>query len=230
MRKLLAGAAVGAMMFVAACDNATNPTAIAADARASGGSGGGGGNTGGGGGTSGGNDGTTTITLLTASADAQDIVSPASFWAVQGEDRRMEVVYASANGGNLTRRLLMLRVRKRTQIVRPDGSLVAPGDSVLITVSISDRTHLISQFEPSGLRFTGKDPASLTMSFSGTDHDYNHDGVVTSADASIERTFSIYRQEATGLPWFKQTTVAADYSLDELTTNIPGFTNYVIAY
>jgi hypothetical protein len=219
MRKLLNGALFGLMLTVAACDtSAPTLTGVASsEPRASGGGG------------SGGSGGGTTINFLTAAPGAPSVNSPIAFWAVQGQDRTAEVSYVSANGGNLSRKLLRLRLRSRTQIVRPDGTLLAPGDSLLITITVTNLSAGLAQFEPSGLRFTGKDPATLTMWYTEADHDFNHDGVINALDTNIEKQFAIYRQEAVGLPWIKVgSTVSTD--IDQVQANIPGFTNYVIAY
>ena len=225
MRKFLNGSFFAMMIAIAACEGtSSSPTGLALTPRASGGSGGGGG--GGGGGS--GSGGSTTLNFLTA-ANGTSITSPVAFYAVQGQDRTVEVSYVSANGGNTSRRFIRLRIRARTQIVRPDGSLLAAGDSILITITTINPSQMVAQFEPSGLLFTGKDPATLTMSYSGADHDFNHDGVIDSLDAAIERSLSLFRQEGSTLPWFR-VTGALDLGLDEITASIPGFTNYVIAY
>ncbi len=169
------------------------------------------------------------MNFLNAAPGAPSVESPVSFWAVQGEDRSADVSYVTSNSGNPSRKLLRLRVRQRTQIVRPDGTLLAPGDSILITITVTNLSAGLAQFEPSGLRFTGKDPAVLTMWYTEADHDFNHDGVINTADANIEKQFSIFRQEGAGLPWIKVGS-AVSTELDQVQANIPGFTNYVIAY
>ena len=218
MRKLLKGSFVLLLLAVAACDGSSPTSSVAANAtpRMSGG---------GGGSTPGGSS----ITLLTASSGAPAINSPTSFYAVQGLDRQGELSYVDSSSGNTVRKFLRLRIRPRTQIARPDGTLLATGDSILITITLIDRVHLIAQFEPSGLRFSGKDPAELTMFFGETNPDLNHDGVVNAADAAIVQTFSIFRQAFAGAPWTRiPSTVSA--GADEVTAAIPGFSNYVIAY
>ena len=153
----------------------------------------------------------------------------AAFWAVQGEDRSIDLNYVSANGGNTSRRLLRFRVRQKTQMIRPNGTLVAKGDSILITVRLADATHLVADFQPSGMRFTGRELATLTMSYAGANHDFNHDGVINSADLAIERSLSIFRQESSSEPWLRVSGIISE-DLDQITSDIAGFTNYVIAY
>ena len=111
MRKFLNGSLFAMMIAVAACDSsAPSPTGLALTPRASGGSGGGGGGGGGGTGGSGGSGSSTTLNFLTA-ANGTGINSPVAFYAVQGQDRTVDVNYVSANGGNTSRRFVRLRIR-----------------------------------------------------------------------------------------------------------------------
>ena len=215
MHKLLKGSVLAALVFVAACDVSSTTSSVSPNLKPS---------LSGGGGDGGGS----TITLLTA-LPGTSISTPNSFWAVQGQDRTGELVYNDPNSGNTARKFLRLRIRPRTQIARPNGTLLAPGDSILITISLSDSVNLIAHFEPSGVRFSGKDPALLTMYFGETDHDLNHDGVVNAIDAAIVQTFSIFHQAFTGAPWTRVASTV-NTGADEVVAAIPGFSNYVIAY
>ena len=216
MRNLLKGSLVAMLLSVAACDGSSLMSSMdASKPMLSQGSG----------------EGSThALTLLTASPDAPAILTPTSFYAVQGQDRQGELSYAATpTGGGSVRKFLRLRIRPRTQITRPDGTLLAVGDSILVTITLIDPENLVAQFEPSGLRFTGRDPANLTMWFGATIRDLNDDGVVNAADAAIQQTFSIFRQAFAGAPWVRiQSTVNA--GADEVTAAIPGFSNYVIAF
>lgn len=220
MRNLLRGGFLALTFTIVACDG-SSPTASVAPipaARLSGGSGGGGG--------TGGSGPTTFLTTVSgAPALAQ---STLSFYAVQGQDRTAEIFYSSSGNGG-AHRFLRFLVRKGTQIVRPDGTLLANGDSIQITITVVDPTHLVAQFEPSGLHFNGGGSAKLTISYVEVDQDLNHDGVINSLDSAIASTFSIFRQEDATAPWIR---VASSVSqgLTEVEATIGGFTNYVIAY
>ena len=231
MRKLLKGSFVLLLLAVAACDGSSPTSSVPRNSSPTlsrGPSGGTSTITRGGTSTSSGTSDGSSITLLTATGTSA-VNSPVSFYAVQGQDRQGELFYVDPSSGNTARKLLRLRVRPHTQITRPDGTLLVTGDSILITITLIDRVHLIAQFEPAGLRFSGSDPANLTMWFTETDHDLNHDGVVNSADAAIVQTFSIFRQAFAGAPWTRiSSTVLA--GADDVTAAIPGFSNYVIAY
>lgn len=167
-----------------------------------------------------------TISFLT-SAPGGPLLQGGSvtMYAVQGEDRTAEVFYAGPSGD----RLLRLRVRKRAQIVAPNGQALSKGDSILITITVSDASRLIANFQPAGLRFVGSEAADLTMWYRHTHPDFNRDGVVNGADASVEATLAIFRQESAGAPW-QRLGSALNATTDEIEVGIGGFTNYVIAY
>ena len=46
---------------------------------------------------------------------------------------------------------------------------------------------------------------------------------------ALENTLAIFRQETPGAPWIRMTSLLSA-NVDEVETNIGGFTNYVIAY
>lgn len=227
LKNSLRGVLLAAIVAAAACTSPTAPVADGTAVFSKGATGGGGG--GGGGGGTGGSGGSGTLNFLTATSGPPTVsTAPVSFWAVAGQDRSASVYYSDSTT-NSNHRFLRLRIRPRTQMNRPDGSIVAQGDSILITIQVTDPVSLVAHFEPSGMQFSGHDPASLTMYFADTDHDYNHDGVINSADTAIANTFSIFHQAFAGAPWTKLTSVVS-VGLDEITASIPGFSNYVIAF
>jgi hypothetical protein len=169
------------------------------------------------------------ITFLSTGADAPALAQDSvAFYAVQGEDREVEIDYASS-GGSSASRFLRFKVRHGTQIVLPNGTELAEGDSVLITITVPNPTTLLTKFEPAGLRFVGGGSARLNLSYIEVDDDLNGDGLVNAADSAIEQALSLFRRESSGAPWIKVSGTLST-SLDEIEAEIGGFTNYVIAY
>ncbi len=168
-----------------------------------------------------------TITFLSRAPGAPPLQgSTVSFHAVQGKDRDAEIWYVTAGDAD---RLLRLRIRKHAQIVAPDGHALADGDSILITIAVSDTSRLIVNFQPAGIRFVGSEAADLTLWYRHTHPDLNRDGVVNALDASLESTLAIFRQESPTALWERLSGVL-NTSNDEVEARIGGFTNYVIAY
>jgi hypothetical protein len=121
------------------------------------------------------------------------------------------------------------RVRPRSLAFRPDGSAIADGDSVLITMTLVDALHGIIEFQPSGLRFSADDPASLKISFENSNLDLNGDGVVDARDRAIQETFHIAVRERPADPFLSlPSSVSAE--LDEVEAALLGFSGYAIAF
>lgn len=167
--------------------------------------------------------------FLTVASSAPALESDSvAFWAVQGQERQVELRYA-ATSGNSQQRFLRFRVRKQTRMRRPDGSLIAKGDSIRISIRVVDAARLLTKFEPAGLRFEGGGSARLWLSYAEVGDDLDGDGSVTSADGAVAQALSIYRREQEDAPWYRVTSTH-DFALHELEATITGFTNYVIAY
>ena len=87
---------------------------------------------------------------------------------------------------------------------------LAPGDSVLITVTI-DPTNIKISLEPTGLLFG--DPAQLQVSYGGAGGDLNGDGLVDDTDAYIEsQLLGIWYREGVDSAWSR---VSAAQSLSD---------------
>jgi hypothetical protein len=170
------------------------------------------------------------LKLLTVPGDAPPLAATTvSFWAVRGRGADVELWYRARPGRRDSSRFLEFKLNGNSLDRRPDGSLIAQGDSVRITLTVRDPLHLIVDFEPSGLRFTSKDPARLRMYFAEVGDDLDHDGHVGSEDDDIERRLSIWRQEAVGLPWIKTASVTVKESR-EVDADLSGFTGYALSY
>ena len=169
-------------------------------------------------------------TFLTADPAGPTIANPViAFWAKKGVDKRVSMYYHARPGHNDSTAFMQFRVRDKSLLQRPDGSNIANGDSVLITVTLIDPTQLKLDFQPAGLVFSAHDPAELKLSFGETLRDLNGDGVVDAKDAAIQRTFRIWRQESLLDPWLPLASLVLQEA-NEVQANIGGFTGYACAY
>ncbi|CAN5912946.1 hypothetical protein BH11GEM1_BH11GEM1_02350 [soil metagenome] len=155
--------------------------------------------------------------------------SMASFYAKRGSDRGVALYYRPRAGSKDSTRLLDFRVPSGSLAQRPDGRPFAAGDSVLITIRVTDPTRMIIAFEPSGLRFSSASPAQLELSFSNADDDVNDDGDVDVQDEEARTMLSVWVQEAPGGLWAKVKS-ALFLDLRELQGGIAGFSGYAAAY
>lgn len=168
--------------------------------------------------------------FLTVDASAPPLTAASvSFWAVRGQTRQGEIRYQPRPGAGTGDRLVRLKLDKRSLVTRPDGTPIAPGDSLLITLTVVDAARMVVEFQPAGLVFAPNREAQLTFWYLEADHDFNRDGVIDSADALIESGFAIWGQETPADPWQPLVSILDSHE-NEVETEIPGFTRYAVAY
>lgn len=152
-----------------------------------------------------------------------------SFWAVRGQRREIRLMYQPAAGQLDSFEFIRFRVDKKSLVTDSAGQPLASGDSVLITLTISDTLRLITEFQPAGLTFNPSEPARLWIKFGEADPDLNEDGVVTAADTTLLLGLKIWKLEQPGEPWSLLPSIVNTVS-QEVEADIPGFTRYAVAY
>lgn len=150
-----------------------------------------------------------------------------SFWTYQDRDAWVLVRYQSPDG--TWQPYVELVVPRGALFQYPDGSLFAPGDSVLVTM-IMDSTQLRVDLEPTGLVFDALTPAQLTLWYTGANPDFDGNGLVDSLDAYIEQTLlGLWLRVAPEDPW--EAILATHSVLDKLfTATLQHFSGYAVAY
>ena len=155
--------------------------------------------------------------------------TPGSFWAKVGQGGGIDLWYRPKPGESDSTKFLEFRLDGESLAQRPNGLAFAPGDSILITVTVPDSTQLMVQFSPSGLKFSSDHQAKLKMFFGEVGDDINHDGNVDQEDGAAAQQISVWRQEAVGQPWYKVfSAVLQDQK--EVDASLSGFTGYALAY
>jgi hypothetical protein len=168
--------------------------------------------------------------FLTPAPDAPPLAETSvTFYAVRGQDREAFIWYHKHAGDPDSSKLARFKVPKESLVRRPNGTPIAVGDSIKITMSVPDITRLQVEFKPAGLRFAAGRPGKLTLWYLEADHDFNDDGNINSTDAALETKFRIWRQEQVGAPFTSQLT-ERNTRTEQLESDVPGFTRYVIAY
>lgn len=172
----------------------------------------------------------TDLRLLAAPYGTPPLASTqVSFYAVKGKNAGADIWYRPRAGRSDSTKFLEFRMGGASLDRRPDGTAIAQGDSVLITLTVTDPTHFIVEFQPSGLTFSANDQPTLKISFAACGDDLNYDGVVDATDAAMQSSLSVWRQEAPFQPWFKvSSTVAA--SVKEVNSQLGGFTGYALMW
>jgi hypothetical protein len=169
------------------------------------------------------------LNIVGVSDDAPPLYNPeVSFYAVKGENREARIFFQNDQGGPGDE-YLRLRIDAPTLRARPDGSAIAEGDSVLITVRVVDPQQMLFEMEPSGLGFSTDDPAELRIRYAEAHGDLNDDGRVDSTDDDIESTMAIWRQETPSDPFVRVGTAVVK-DLEEAEAELTGFSRYALAY
>ena len=147
-----------------------------------------------------------------------------SFWAVRGEPRSLQINYLSSTGDTSS---AFLRLTTTDPAYVPGVGDVAPGDSVLITVTI-DPDNIKVSLEPTGLLFG--DPGQLQISYGGADGDLNGDGVLDDTDSRIEnQLLGLWYREGTDGMWERipAVQVLPDKSF---VSALPHFSEYAVCW
>jgi hypothetical protein len=172
----------------------------------------------------------TDLRLLTAPYGTPTLArTQVSFYAVQGKASTAEIWYHARAGASDSSRFLVFKVGPASLASRPDGSAIAAGDSVLITLTVTDQSHFLVDFQPSGLKFAAADPPTMKLSFAACGEDLNYDGIVDSRDAAIQASLSVWRQEAPFQPWHKVSSTLLS-AVKEVDAQLGGFTGYALMF
>ncbi|HYH81161.1 MAG TPA: hypothetical protein VEX86_15265 [Longimicrobium sp.] len=166
------------------------------------------------------------LVFIRAAADAPPLAfNQVQVWAKRGDRRRIEIPYAKVGdyGGD---KCLEFTIPGDALLTRPDGTPIARGDSVLITIRVVDPDAFNFEFSPAGLKFSSKDPAELRISYKWANPDFNGDGRVDDDDERFD--FDIWKQETEGARWIRIGT-SDDSRAEELRADITGFTKYAMA-
>jgi hypothetical protein len=171
----------------------------------------------------------TALNIVQLAATAPPLFSSTvTFWAVRGQNARGELFFRNADGSR-GERYVRLDLSDRSLLSYPDGHPFAEGDSVLITMRVTDPQRVLVEFLPSGLRFNPDDPAELEIRYAQANHDFNHDGHDDEEDHQIEQILSIWRQESAAEPFIRLGTIRIE-ELKELDARLLGFSRLAIAY
>lgn len=169
------------------------------------------------------------LTILALAQNSPPVFDPeVSFYAVRGDGREGAIYFQDAGGGQ-GEEFLRLKLDQASLLRRPDGSLIAAGDSVLITIRVVDATRILFELEPSGLAFDPLHPAELKLEYDHADGDFNRDGTIDSEDDAIEAELAIWRQAVLNGPFTRLGSVRIE-DAREIEADLTSFSRYAIAY
>lgn len=161
--------------------------------------------------------------------DLQPLVTRVdSFYAVKGDDRELVLRYQPDELGEEGEEFLEFRVPGDALLRRPDGTLFASGDSILIRVEVSEDGRFLFDFQPSGLEFDPDHTPRLRVTYQAVGGDLDGDGDDDAEDDEFEAELGLWRQEAPGGLWYPVGVIKLE-DLDEIDGEIFGFTGFAIA-
>ena len=166
------------------------------------------------------------VHILRLASGAEPETYALSFWAVKGKAASVRVKYKDSGLANLN--LLQFDVPKEGLYRRPDGSRLSSGDSVEIRLSIDPSTMKV-EFQPSGLRFSDRNPATLKFWYNRVDPDLNADGTVNAADDALYPVLAVWYAPDGSSTWTRLVS-QVDLTQRWVTTNIYHFSGYVVAW
>jgi len=176
-----------------------------------------------------------TVNALVQADDAGALETlRATFVAVAGERQSFRIRYLmpAAEGGP-SPHFFRLDLHHRTLIAHPDGTPIAEGESVVITVTI-DPSDLRVELEPSGLRFNPDEPAELRLSYHRANPDLDGDGDVDLHDADLENNLlGLWVRpgaEDSGEDWTLLGEADQDLVDKDFKAEIEHFSGYVVAW
>jgi hypothetical protein len=148
----------------------------------------------------------------------------ATFWAVRGQQRLLQINYLSATGDTSAP---FLGLAVTDPVYAPGRGDLALGDSVLISVTVDPYSIKVS-LQPTGLWFG--DPAQMQISYAGAGGDLNGDGVVDSTDAYIEsHLLGMRYRESVDSPW-ASIPATQSLSVKSFTSALPHFSEYAVSW
>lgn len=139
--------------------------------------------------------------LLRQAPDAPPLETyQVSFWARKSRASSVQVNYLPREGERSGRPFLRFDIPRDGLAGDPVDNRLGRRDSVLITLTIDPGTFAVD-FQPSGVTFSRRDPASLVMWYGSADPDLNADGVVNHSDDQLRAQIGMWTRNAG--PWRK---------------------------
>jgi hypothetical protein len=101
-------------------------------------------------------------------------------------------------------------------------------DSVLITLTIDPETFSVA-FEPSGVVFSRRHPATLAIWYGNANPDLNGDGVVDATDQALAEQLALWTRHAQPAPWLKLTS-GTEAAQQWVWTALYHFSEYAVSW
>lgn len=125
-----------------------------------------------------------------------------SFWARKDKASTVIVNYRPVVEESTGQPFLRFHIPEGGLQTGPDRRRLARRDSVFITLTI-DRNNFSVDFQPSGVGFSKRRPASLAIWYGNANQDLNGDGVVDATDQTLAEQLAFWVRNANPAPWLR---------------------------
>jgi hypothetical protein len=150
-----------------------------------------------------------------------------SFWAYKGKASAVAVNYQPAAGQWVGQPFLRFDIPKNGLVAGADGVPLKRGDSVWVTLTIDSLSFAVV-FKPSGVLFSAKFPATLTIWYENADPDLDGDGVVNGKDKQLEQQLAFW-YHAAKTRWSRLSS-NNDTALLSVSTGLYHFSEYAVSW
>jgi hypothetical protein len=161
------------------------------------------------------------LNFLAPASNAPALVSDTvRFYAVVGQNRSDSIYYRPAQGQSDSVRFVYFDVPAGALVTNQNGDTLAQGDSLQITIYLADSANMVVGYQPSGLQFSGTQPASMVLS-------YHWANPLTLP--LLQSLLGIWYQEQSGGNWFCAPS-SVQIPAQTVTGSVNGFSVYASAY
>jgi len=176
---------------------------------------------------------TTTTLRQSPSAPALETYQ-VSFWAHNDQASTVIVNYLPAAGAGDEGEesglpFLRFDVPRGALRAGPTGLHLGRRDSTFITLTIDPVTFAVV-FQPSGLMFSRKHPAILSIWYGNADPDLNGDGVVDAADQALMNQIAIWGRNTPQSPRWRETSSRTEMGEQWVTAALRHFSEYAVSW
>jgi len=151
-----------------------------------------------------------------------------SFWARRGRNSTVVVNYEPAPGEVAALPFLRFDIPRDGLTAGPYGSRLGRRDSVFITLTIDPQSFAVA-FEPEGVVFSRRHPATLAFWYGNANPDFNGDGSVDGADGALAAQLAIWGRPGRPAEWLK-TASQTEAGQQWIWTALYHFSEYAVSW
>lgn len=149
-----------------------------------------------------------------------------SFWARKDRASTVVVNYQPAAGESVGLPFLRFDIPRGGLTAGPNRPHLGNRDSVFVTLTIDPQSFSVA-FEPTGVVFSRRRPATLAIWYGNADPDLNGDGAVNAADQTLAAQLAIWGRPDRPAPWLK---TASQSGQQWVWTSLYHFSEYAVSW